>query len=413
MSEAENAAKGDSSSIKALIYTHGFVPIIGGAEKYVMLLAQGLAESATLGRAIDVTVATPTPADSFDDSRLPFKVVRQPSFFSLARLVMNADLIHLSGACLLPLAFARILGKPVLIEHHGYTASCPNGLLFYEPTQSICPDNFLKGHYGECLKCNWQKQSWLSSAKALLLTFPRRWLSQTAAINAPITEHVLHRLALAHSQVIYYGIPDAAPAPSSTRATQTDPLCFAFVGRLVALKGLPVLFEAAKMLKDQGRAFRLKIIGDGPDRVNLESLANSLQLNGIVEFTGFTSGDGFDKQMRDVSAVIMPSIWEETAGLAAIEQMMRARLVIASDVGGLGEVVGEAGLKCAPGDPASLANCMKQVLDHPEIVDGLGAAARARALSLFPQRRMVEKHIEVYQQLAAAKRVQGAALDPS
>ena len=43
--------------------------------------------------------------------------------------------------------------------------------------------------------------------------------------------------------------------------------------------------------------------------------------------------------------VVMPSQWEETAGLAAIEQMMRGGVVIASDIGGLGEVVSEAGLR--------------------------------------------------------------------
>ena len=56
----------------------------------------------------------------------------------------------------------------------------------------------------------------------------------------------------------------------------------------------------------------------------------------------------------------MPSIWEETAGLAAIEQMLRGRLVIASDIGGLGEMVGDAAIKFPAGDAPTLADQMKK-----------------------------------------------------
>ena len=135
--------------MRVLIYTHGFAPIIGGAEKYVMLLAGGLAErsAALSARAFVVSVVTPTPAGKFDDTDLAFKVVRQPSFLALTRLIYDTDVVHLSGACLLPLMLGSILQKPIVIEHHGYTASCPNGLLFYEPNQSVCPGHFLSGRY--------------------------------------------------------------------------------------------------------------------------------------------------------------------------------------------------------------------------------------------------------------------------
>ena len=107
-----------------------------------MLLAEGLSKlsSVDADRApIAIKVATATPGHDFDDSKLPFEVVRTPGPASLAKLVYEADVIHLSGACFLPLFLAWILGRPTVIEHHGYTASCPNGLLFYEPTQIGVP----------------------------------------------------------------------------------------------------------------------------------------------------------------------------------------------------------------------------------------------------------------------------------
>jgi glycosyltransferase involved in cell wall biosynthesis len=94
----------------------------------------------------------------------------------------------------------------------------------------------------------------------------------------------------------------------------------------------------------------------------------------------------------------MPSVWEETAGLAAIEQMMRGRLVIASNIGGLGEVVGSAGLRFAPGDATALAECMRRVLHQPQLIDAIGREARVRALTLFARHRMIDEHRRVYRE---------------
>lgn len=394
--------------MKVLIYTHSFAPAVGGAERYVFLLAEGLAKlpQANGTGPVAIKVATPTPVGDFDDSHFAFEVVRQPGPLSLVRLVNEADVVHLSGACFAPLLMAWVLRKPIVIEHHGYNASCPNGLLFFEPTQSVCPGHFMASRYGRCIRCNSYKEGWPRSLWMLSWTFPRRWLCQRASVNVPITRHVLNRLGLAHSRVVYYGIPDSVPDSRADNLIQrnADMRCFAYVGRLVALKGLPVLVEAARMLKEQGYAFRLKFIGDGPQRPALESLARDLQLEEQIEFTGVVSGDDFQKAMENVSTVIMPSVWEETAGLAVIEQMMRGRLVIASDIGGLGEVVGEAGLKCRSDDAASLANCMKRVLDRPEIIGQLGSMARSRALSLFRQERMITDQAQIYEELLTSKR---------
>lgn len=401
--------------MKLLIYTHGFAPIVGGAERYVMLLADGLSRrtETTNTRTLVVNVVTPTPAGEFDDTQLAFQVVRQPSFLALARLVYESDMIHLSGACLLPLALGSILRKPVVIEHHGYTASCPNGLLFYEPNRSVCPSHFLTRRYGKCLKCVAFKEGRIRGVKSLVLTFLRRWLCQRASVNVPITYHVSERLRLRQPKVIYYGIPSPVGASGSDETLPgIDGLVrFAYVGRFVLLKGLRVLVLAAKLLREQGYSFRLTFIGDGPERIELQSMVRELQLDDTIEFVGFVQGNRLRDELKGVSALIMPSIWEETAGLAAIEQMMRGQLVIASDIGGLGEVVGDTGLKCIAGDASSLASCMKRVLDEPEIVQRLGQRARTRALALFRQANMVDAYIKLYQDITKSKRVSAELAD--
>jgi glycogen(starch) synthase len=392
--------------VKVLIYTHPFAPIVGGAEKYVMLLAQGLSglPESKMDPTVEVTLVTPTPSGDFDDSQIGFRVVRQPKFSELARLVREADVLQLTGPCFLPLLLGWVLRKPVVVEHHGYPASCPNGLLFHQPTKSVCPGHFLARRYGECLRCNAVEEGWFNSLRMLLLTFPRRWLCRQVAANTPISKHVLRRLELPRSRVIYYGIPDF-PFDAQSRVVNHlngSPLCFAYVGRLVSLKGLPLILEAANSLQIEGYTFRLKFVGDGPEKAGLKRLTEKLGLANLVEFTGFITGPALQMAMKDVAAVLMPSVWEETAGLAAIEQMMRGRLVIASDIGGLGEVVDGCGLRFPAGSMEALAQCMRTVLDHPEIIVRNGDDARRRALDLFSERRMIKEHFDLYCQLAPA-----------
>lgn len=118
-----------------------------------------------------------------------------------------------------------------------------------------------------------------------------------------------------------------------------------------------------------------------------------------MSFTGLLSGKELEEALQDVAVVVMPSIWEETAGIAAIEQMFRGRLVIVADIGGLGEIVGSAGLKFPLGDVSALVNCMKQVLDKPDIVSILGQQARTRALNCFGLEQMMNQHLAIYDRL--------------
>jgi glycosyltransferase involved in cell wall biosynthesis len=382
--------------MKVLLYSHAFAPKIGGVETYVMLLARGLAE-----RGVEVTVATPTPSNGFDDSSLPFRVVRCPRLRTLWRLLGKADIVHLAGPAFIPLALGLLRGKPVVVEHHGYQAICPNGLLFYEPTKSVCPGHFMRRRYWHCLRCNAASEGWGKSVLKLLLTFPRRWLCFLVAANPAVSHHVLQRLQLPRSQVIYHGIP-VKPLLSPP---QDFPLTFAYLGRLVSEKGLPLLLEATKRLKEEGFRFRLLFVGDGPERKRLEVMVREWSLQEYVTFTGFLQGKRLEEVMASVSAVIMPSIWEETAGLAAMEHMMRGRPVIAADIGGLGEVVDGAGLKFPPGDAEALIDCLRRILQHPQILVELGQKARQRALQLFRWERMVDEHLCLYRRLLNASRV--------
>ncbi len=195
----------------------------------------------------------------------------------------------------------------------------------------------------------------------------------------------------------YYGIE---PLPANQqRAARSSELVFAYVGRLVREKGLPLLLGAAKKLLDQGYSFRVKLVGDGPERARLEALADQLGLERVFSVTGFLRGEELLNAVEDVDALVMPSIWEETAGMAAIEQMMRGRLVLAANIGGLGEVVGSGGILFEAGDEASLVAAMRRVLDDRALIAEYGSRASARARSLFTLDRMIRDHLDLYRSI--------------
>jgi len=144
-------------------------------------------------------------------------------------------------------------------------------------------------------------------------------------------------------------------------------------------------------------------------------VARNLGFSDEISFAGYLCGDLLRRAVRDVTALVMPTIMEETAGLAAMEQMMRGRLVVAADIGGLGEVVDGAGLKFRPGDARGLAACLRRVVEEPSLARALGERARRRAVHAFSIGRMVDEHLAIFTRLVApagkAERSRGPVCD--
>ena len=386
-----------------LIYSHYFAPSVGGVESVVQSLAAGIAELRTENddREFNITVVTETPAGSCDDTKFPFRVVRRPGAMRLWQFVRASDVIHAAGPAFLPMFLAWLSRKRFVIEHHGYQATCPNGLLVHQPDRDVCPGYFQAGRYGECFQClRAEFSSGMTAAKLLAFMFPRNWLSRAATTNIAVTMYVDHRQKLPRTKVVYHGILDPLPNPDQPIPAQK--LRLAYVGRLVPEKGVPVLLEAAKILKAEGYDFQIHIIGDGSERPKLQELIRRDHLEPFTSITGFLTGEALVHALRDISVMVMPSTWEETAGLAAIEQMMRGRLVIAADIGGLTEVLGDTGLKFVPGNAASLADCLRTVIKNPALIASFGEKARSRALQLFQRSKMLTEHTQIYRQVELA-----------
>jgi len=387
--------------IRVLLYSRTFAPALGGIQTFVMHLARGLSTGGlglTTAR-IDVTVVTKTRGAGYPDAALPFRVARQPSLWQLVRLLREADVVHLAGATLLPLLLARMCGKRVVVEHHGFQPVCPNGQMMHRPSELPCPGHFAAGHHLECWRCN-AADGWLDSLKLWVLTFLRQRLCHQVQANIVPTTWLGTILQLPRQTTIHHAVSlprYARPAPAAVGVPT-----FAFVGRLVSTKGVPVLLEAAARLRERGREFRLVIVGDGPERARLEALVRKRNLHSLVHFRGALLEAEKEDALAGVTAVVLPSLGGEVFGLAAAESMLCGRAVVASSLGSLSEVVGDAGLVFSPGNAEELADCLERFWEDPSLAGQLSARARDRAARLFGEQRMLEDHARLYRSLVGA-----------
>jgi glycosyltransferase involved in cell wall biosynthesis len=381
--------------MNVLIYTHGFPPMVGGIETITMELAHRLAEGA--GRAADdavrVTVVTPKAQAGLNEGDLPFRVVRKPSLLQLVKLVWGAEILHVAGTDMLPLLLGWLFRKRMAVEHHGFQTACPNGQMIYEATQTPCPGHFMAGDHLECLKCN-ATGGTAHTVKRWLLTFPRRWLCVRARANVIPTTWLGSVLKLPRMVTIHHGLPASSCNVVSGAA---GPPSVVFLGRLVSTKGVHILLQAVGSLQDC--EFQLNIIGDGPERARLEADVRSLHLEERVVFHGYLNADQAEQLLAAATIVVMPSLAGEVFGLVALENMLRKKALIVSDIGALSEVIGDAGLTFPAGDAPALARCLRRVLQSNDFGEQMARLAVQRATSLFTPERMVDDHLALYRRL--------------
>jgi glycogen synthase len=134
------------------------------------------------------------------------------------------------------------------------------------------------------------------------------------------------------------------------------------------------LLAAVPLLR---RAAAVVLVGDGPLRPALERQAARLG-PGRVRFQGFVPHAEVPAWLAAADVLVLPSVYEEL-GSVLLEAMAAGLPVVASEVGGIPDALGPAGLLVPPGDPAALAAAVDQVLEDPALAAELARAARRRA----------------------------------
>jgi glycosyltransferase involved in cell wall biosynthesis len=190
--------------------------------------------------------------------------------------------------------------------------------------------------------------------------------------------------------VIRNGVDSEQFVPAATLPRDAEPLRVGYVGRLSPEKNPALFLNAAALVRASVPSARFSVIGDGPMRRDLEVLARTLRIADAVTFKGECAG--MPAQYRALDLLVSTS-WHEGTPLAVLEAMASGLPIVATDVGGVPELVvaGTSGLLAPPGDEFSVAQCIVALLRDKDLRQRLGTAARARAIGHFSMHDQVTR----------------------
>jgi glycosyltransferase involved in cell wall biosynthesis len=166
------------------------------------------------------------------------------------------------------------------------------------------------------------------------------------------------------------------------------------VGRLEPRKGYRYLLESAVQVSKTYPQVKFLLVGDGELRDELEDLAKKLEITSKIIFAGLAQDVSSILSLLDI--FVLPSL-DEGLGIVILEAMAAGLPVIATDVGGIPEIVrdGETGLLVEPGNPSVLTSAITRLLGDKEYALTLGEAGKKYA-GQFSSKVMVEKIEEIY-----------------
>lgn len=162
---------------------------------------------------------------------------------------------------------------------------------------------------------------------------------------------------------------------------------FIFIGSLVPRKGVKDLLEACRILKEQGiKNFSVLIIGDGEQRLELESFTQIHDLQDCVVWVGSVDYSNIGTYFYHADVFVLPTL-EDTWGMVILEAMLLGKPVLASTGAGASELVinGRNGYRFPANDPKSLAESMSKFIKDPDSVKQMGYNSKQLMEQYSPQ----------------------------
>jgi glycosyltransferase involved in cell wall biosynthesis len=414
--------------VKILHLTDLFAPSIGGAESHVLSLVRE-----RVRRGHEISVATLVKLDgrpSADVEDVGFRVHRldagytrlargwaavdrapyHPPFpdpvvaASLRRIIEREqpDAVHAHNWMVYSyLCFKTAHHPPVLWMQHDYSLACAKKTRRYVSDDERCPG----ASPLRCVRCGTGQYGpakstavalGLYASNATLLRRVDRVVANSGAVARLATEAPGLRGEVAVvSSFVDDDLAEQAESVPRPAYLPADDGYLLYVGGMGPHKGLQDLLDAHARLADRPPLVVLGVPMDGaPTRFG----------DGVVVRTHVPHPEVM-AAFQHCAMGVVPSRWEEPFGFVALEAGAVGRPVVATDVGGLRDVVvdGATGVLVPPRDPASLARAIRALLDDPVRAARLGAAGRERAQG-FSVRLAAPRFDAMLEELVAARR---------
>ncbi len=184
-----------------------------------------------------------------------------------------------------------------------------------------------------------------------------------------------------------YEIPDERTLPNSNdsklkeielKISFLERPVFLFVGHVIPRKGLFLLLQACALLQTKGYCrYTVLVVGDGSQRLELESFCHDHDLDSRVHWAGRVAYDQISHYFQGSDVFVFPTL-EDTWGVVTLEAMLLGKPILCSNGAGTAEMVlhGENGYVFTPGDPELLAELMQTFLDNPETIRSMGERSK-------------------------------------
>jgi glycosyltransferase involved in cell wall biosynthesis len=199
---------------------------------------------------------------------------------------------------------------------------------------------------------------------------------------------------------------DLVPTDSRNRVREklglTDEhVAIGVVASLNVKKGHKYLLAAVSQLVKSHPNIQLLVVGDGPLKEEILALIGELNLRDSVSLLGMRRD--IPDLLNAMDIFVLPSLWEGF-GIALLEAMVMELPVVATHVGGVGEVItDETGVLVPPGNPQALADALHYLMEHPGQAREMGKKGKERALSIFTADMYVKKLEGLYESLIREK----------
>ncbi|MEL6381815.1 MAG: glycosyltransferase family 4 protein [Cyanobacteria bacterium J06626_18] len=266
-----------------------------------------------------------------------------------------------NSSCTVAMLAAAIAGGTFSFTMHG-----PH--IFFEPHRWCVNEKIRQARFVSCI-------SHFCRSQGMLFVAPEHW---------------------AKLRIIHCGVePDLfAPAPHKDQGKR-----LLYVGRLAAMKGLPVLFEALAQLRERYPDMTLTVVGDGQERPEIEASAQHLGLGHMVNFVGYKSQTEVREYLQQTDIFILPS-FAEGVPVVLMEAMAASVPVLTTQIAGVPELVehGESGWLVPPGDQQSLADSLAMLVEDTDLRKRLGESGRAKVASDFNVETEAKKLADIFRQ---------------
>lgn len=334
--------------------------------------------SKALSRSHDVWVFTGAAVSTGDSFREGFHVrAVQPDRVGRADFAawvqaLQPDIVHFQHLVLGNgyrtavglLQAVRQLGIPSVVSLHDYWYACARGTLVHSAGERCSGPAPSK-----CAQC----APWPTKNPVRYLVRRRHYRHRERALFEALAEPVLvaasqhvgrryagFGLPPAHIVVVTPGVAITPSNGTEDRPAGDGEMTVAFLGRLEPEKGAHVLLEAFGRLPGLAR---LEVWGTGHHVYTARLKEKSGQLRHRVDFRGAYDYHALPAILAGIDVVVVPSIWEEAYGLVTSEALARRKIVVASHIAGLTEIVrdGVNGFLVPPGDPTRLADTLAAI----------------------------------------------------